>query len=398
VRFVIINTDYANFLESLYEGTPELANASYEEQLAARNDSLFGMADFYSRNRRALGHDAIDLHANNEPLQRAWAGERDIVIPHVEASSRRVLRRALRPFGVGVPARTWFERILEAQVAELQPDVLLVHDMSSIDPRFVAALRAHAGMVVGQHAATRLPHEPGALAVYDLVISSFGPTIEWLRRAGVRAVLNRLAFEPIVLDALPPIIEPTYDVTFVGSLYPGIHDSRIGLLETLSEELGDRLSVWTPQSNLIQADSPLRGRMRGAAYGREMYSVLQASKVTLNEHGSIAPYANNCRLYEATGVGTALVTDMKPNLRDLFDVGKEVVSYSTPAECVAPVRELLDDGDPRSAIARSGQRRTLGEHTYRRRVEELVELIAADGSTLPFHGACPRGALAPLVP
>ena len=40
--------------------------------------TLFGVADFYSFNLRALGHDAHDIHMNNEQLQRAWALEHGV--------------------------------------------------------------------------------------------------------------------------------------------------------------------------------------------------------------------------------------------------------------------------------------------------------------------------------
>ena len=41
-------------------------------------------------------------------------------------------------------------------------------------------------------------------------------------------------------------------------------------------------------------------------------------------------YANNMRLYEATGVGALLVTDWKENLGEMFEPGKEVVAYRSP--------------------------------------------------------------------
>jgi hypothetical protein len=56
-------------------------------------------------------------------------------------------------------------------------------------------------LLVGEHAATRLP-ETGNWSVYDLVISSFPPTLDWFRSKGVPAELSRLAFEPRVLSHL----------------------------------------------------------------------------------------------------------------------------------------------------------------------------------------------------
>ncbi len=75
MNYIILNTDYPEFLSWLYAHHPGLEQKSYEEQIRARNESLFSTADFYSSNLRKLGHEAWDIHANNEWLQKMWARE-----------------------------------------------------------------------------------------------------------------------------------------------------------------------------------------------------------------------------------------------------------------------------------------------------------------------------------
>lgn len=106
-----------------------------------------------------------------------------------------------------------------------------------------------------------------------------------------------------------------------------------------------------------------------------MYQVLRDSFLTLNHHGDVPPYANNCRLFEATGVGTLLVTDWKANLHEMFEPGKEVVSYRTPQECAEMIQYYLEHDDEREAIARAGQQRTLRDHTYYKRMQEFVDIV-----------------------
>ena len=86
-------------------------------------------------------------------------------------------------------------------------------------------------------------------------------------------------------------------------------------------------------------------------------------------------YAANMRLYEATGVGTMLLTDWKTNLHELFEVGKEVVAYGSTEQCVELVRYYLAHEDEREAIAQAGQKRTLSEHNYYHRMQELTEIL-----------------------
>jgi spore maturation protein CgeB len=122
--------------------------------------------------------------------------------------------------------------------------------------------------------------------------------------------------------------------------------------------------------------SSLRERYRGEAWGLDMYEVLSQSKVALNRHGEITEgYANNMRLFEATGVGALLFTESAPNLSELFSPGKEVVTYEGPSDLVEKVRHYLSADDERERIAANGQRRTLSDHTYEIRMADLVTLL-----------------------
>jgi spore maturation protein CgeB len=81
------------------------------------------------------------------------------------------------------------------------------------------------------------------------------------------------------------------------------------------------------------------------------------------------------RLYEATGVGTLLVTDRKDNLGDIFDVGKEVVAYGSREEAADLIHYYLAHPEEAEAIAKAGQMRTLRDHTYKKRMEELIPIL-----------------------
>src|ERR1043165_2895250 len=170
MRFVIFNTDYPEFLTWLYTQNPGLEGASYPEQLRVRMDTLFGVADFYSSNLRRLGHEAWDIHANNQRLQGAWATAHHVsfavpdtggyrsqtteLLRAVNAPLRRVARPLLRIVNGSTYPR-WFYGAVEAQIRFYRPDVLLNQDMA-IDAGFLRQLKPHVKLLVGQHAATRL--------------------------------------------------------------------------------------------------------------------------------------------------------------------------------------------------------------------------------------------------
>ena len=63
MKFLILNTDYPEFLRWLYIQHLGPEKHAYEEQMWARVESLFGVADFYSRNLRKLGWEAWDVNS-----------------------------------------------------------------------------------------------------------------------------------------------------------------------------------------------------------------------------------------------------------------------------------------------------------------------------------------------
>ncbi len=81
------------------------------------------------------------------------------------------------------------------------------------------------------------------------------------------------------------------------------------------------------------------------------------------------------RLFEATGVGTCLLTSFRPNLPNLFEIDREIVTYSSPDECAEKARWLLENPEDRERIARAGQQRTLRDYTFEKRADLMDELI-----------------------
>src|SRR6266850_2154303 len=93
MRILVLNADYPRFLAWLYRRQVGLEGAPYAAQMAARNQSLFGVADFYSRNFAALGHPAAEIHVNNPWLQAAWAREHGLAFEAPEPPALSAARR-----------------------------------------------------------------------------------------------------------------------------------------------------------------------------------------------------------------------------------------------------------------------------------------------------------------
>jgi spore maturation protein CgeB len=372
-RFLIVNADYPGFLELLYSAHPGLEQAGYDEQMRVRTASLFGVADFYPRNLAQLGHPVLEVYLNNRCLQEAWAREHGVAVGP-SAKPKVVLRRGVVPWLVR-DRGGWRTEILRAQIEAFRPDVLLTHSLTDVPTKFWTSMRSHYRLLVGQIASPLA--DDIDLGPFGLMLSSLPNFVERFRAAGLRAELFRLAFDPSVLahlrDSPPTDAERPIDVSFVGSLSPH-HPGRHAWLEELCRRAP--VQVWGQGIDSLPADSAIRQAYRGPAWGLEMYRVLARSRISLNYHIELSGlYANNMRLYETTGVGTLLLTDLKQNLHEMFEPGAEVATYRSADECVQQIDHLLSHDSERARIAQAGQARTLRDHTYGRRMAELVALV-----------------------
>lgn len=354
MRILIVDTCYPVFLEHHYASNPGLAQRSYDEQWRALMETFFGTADAYSHYLGELGHSAHEVIANCEPLQTAWVRE------HGVRRSRLSLRGR----------RPWQEPIVRSQVEAFDPDVLYVQNLGVLDSETLRELGA-GRLVVGQIASEAPPERQ--LQAFDLILTSFPHFVDRFRALGIRSEYLKIGFDPRVLDRLEAV-EICHDAVFVGALGRTQHASGNDLLERAAERVP--IEVWGYNLDNRPPTSPLVRRYHGEAWGLQMFQVLAGARIAVNRHIDVAESnANNMRLYEATGVGSLLLTDAKQNLGDLFEVGREVVAYRDEDELVQAVEHYLAHEDERTAIAAAGQQRTLRDHTYAVRMRELTEIL-----------------------
>lgn len=378
MRLLKIGVYYPNYLEQFYARRPGFAETSYASQHAALIGDCFGSSDFWTRELSRLGYETCDLIINAEPLQKAWASER----------------------GLTFDDGGWLFRIAEAQVRDFRPDVLIVADYSTVTAAFLRHLRGvcpSLRLVLGWCGA---PYGDGSVfGEWDVVLSCVPELVAHFRDEGRRARHVNHAFEPRVLEKLGAQADaPSADFVFIGSLVKSerFHLGREKLLSRLVKETG--LQIWSevgpPQpSRLRRAVRLLRGgtsrslpqspvdariarRARPPLFGLDMFRQLRAGRVALNTHIDISTHsASNMRLFEATGVGSCLLTDSKENLGELFEPDAEVIAYRDAGECVEKVKYLLGHEARRRDIAAAGQRRTLRDHTFASRAALIDAVI-----------------------
>lgn len=370
MKILIVDTYYAAFLARFYARQKGLANTDYQIQLQALIDACFGTSDFYSRSLNELGWEAQDLVVNCVPLQQRWA--RDNRVP----LSQLALKVPHRLFRVPVIGKILADlpglmNVAVAQIKAANPDVLYCQDLSFFPGKVLREIKQHVRLVVGQ-VACPLPPE-SFLKGYDLILTSFPHFVDRLRMLGVKSEYFRIGFDERVLSLLGDVSKDI-GFSFVGGISRH-HDGAIPLLEYLVEQ--SDLSVYGYGADRLPSDSRIRQRHGGEVWGMDMYRTLARSRITLNRHINVAENnANNMRLYEATGVGAMLLTDRKDNLHELFEIGNEVMAYSSKEEAAEIVRYYLNHPELAVRIGKAGQKRTLREHTYKARMAELTSILS----------------------
>ena len=347
---------YPEFLKDLYESEPALADLDYEKQKRRLLDTKFSAIDAYRTAFEAAGCrvDVAILYADQ--LLSRWAAETGVTLQGNIHDRRR-------------------QYIIEC-VDRFRPDILYVFEWTPLGDDFLAEIKKSAALLAGQIASPLRPDR--TYAAYDLMISSWPPIVDYFRAEGKPSAYVKLAFDERVLDRPTPG-PPCHDVTFVGGFAPS-HPNRVRWLERLIRDVD--IDVFGYGLDQVPHGSPIRARHRGPAWGYGMYDVLQCSRLTLNMHAMndvrgtvVTNVANNMRLFEATGVGTCLLTDAKDNMEEMFEPDREVLVYRSEAECVEKIRYYLDHESERASIAKAGQQRTLRDHTYSVRAGELLEVL-----------------------
>jgi spore maturation protein CgeB len=104
-----------------------------------------------------------------------------------------------------------------------------------------------------------------------------------------------------------------------------------------------------------------------------MLQVFSASKVSLNMSNSsvMGEQQIKGRVFEVPGCRGLLLTDMADDLASYYEIGSEIVVYDSLEDMADKIRYYVEHDDEREAIAEAGYRRTLAEHTWKHRFDEI---------------------------
>jgi len=111
------------------------------------------------------------------------------------------------------------------------------------------------------------------------------------------------------------------------------------------------------------------------SYYRELPIFYNACKINFNATSLQMITAVNQRVFDVPACGSFLITDYQEAIDELFDVGKEVVVYKDKEEIPDLIKFYLNNPSERGRIAAKGRERVLREHTYRHRLNRMIQVM-----------------------
>ena len=165
------------------------------------------------------------------------------------------------------------------------------------------------------------------------------------------------------------------DLSFVGRP----HSNRIGFLERLADY---DLGIWGDGWDDIDLSPRLKGCIKGGEVPQqEMVKIFNVSKIALNLHptsglkGMEAGEGICPRTFAIAGSGAFQLVDWRGEMERLFRVGEEIITFRDIDEVPGLVDYYLNHPDERRTMAKRVQERVYKEHTYKRRIEEMLKFI-----------------------
>ena len=395
-RFLKLTSAYTDFINDLIKKNPGFEKLSYNEMYKFFLDGHFWIphAEYIEK----LGNVSKTYISSFEILQKQWARENNIKINK----------------------QSWLQDITLAQIKSFNPDVIFLTDLYLFDKKFRKTIRDACStdvLLIGYRSAPT--NNYADFSDLDFIFSSNKSIVHHFIQNGVNADLLPLAFESTYLEGIDTTKNRDLPFTFVGSIAgpDSCFSQRYEMINKLLQQTP--LQIWTPTrdnsffyrygrffkifkkvpvpeniinkykimktiDHIVNSDNSFirelnehyPDRFHPAVYGIDYHRILARSKLAFNIHIDVAEkYVGNLRMFEATALGSCLITDWKEDLSEYFIPDQEVVTYRDADECIQKINYLLDNESECRKIAEAGQKRTLRDHTFEQRMIKLNDTI-----------------------
>lgn len=231
---------------------------------------------------------------------------------------------------------------------------------------------------------------------YDYCMFPEGEALQKYIDIGANPVHIQMAANPDIYKPYP--LRKEYDVTFVGQNYlnredyveylykngidvhvwgPGwknaLTPNNKGIINKLKSKMGLNKSI-LPKTNV---GGPLSDEELIKMYSRSEISLNFSEVVVSDQNYDPGTIKRHIRLrdFEAPMSGAFYITGYQDELKEHYEIDKEIVCYATKEELLGKIRYYLKHQDEAEAIRIAGHKRALKGHTWENRFKELFNKI-----------------------
>lgn len=383
MKFLILIEDYNLFYSNYLKDNIFLNKKSYEFKLRYLLDKKYYQSDSLAKSLIDCHHQAEVVIPKCNLIQLSWAKENCLRLyfkwlmqKPIRSFKARVLKK-----NQDVYSSIHFEVLLQ-QVKNSQPDILYFYSNIFITEVQLEILKKYVRKIVLQWTcplwdnSMKFPYHK-----FDLIVTAAIQLKEYFDKLSYNCLYLQQAFDDSILCHLNTKNYFKGDVVFIGNFSLG-HYYRFEVLEFLLQN-GVDLTIYGKGKDYIPKDSLVFKKLKEPIFGIDMYNEYRLYKMAIHAHTTGKEfdgidwnkYAGAKRLFEITGVGTLLLTSDQENVKDLFEIGEQVITYKSKEDLYFKIKELLSDQHKIEFIANQGMKRTLKEHSFSQRVKILESTL-----------------------
>lgn len=352
---------YDLYIKQFYNKNVDLNKSSYNHQLDTILNDNFGWSSSLAKQLALTGHEVQIILVNVEPIQRAWANEN----------------------GYEFDIKSWRYSIPIEQVKRFLPDIIWIGSMFNYFGDYLGNLKNYCKKIFAWTACP-MPKLLN-LSHIDCMLTSHANYQSHFKELGKNAEILLPSFNEAILPSFR-CKSRNIDCSFIGGL-SWAHIERIKAIKNLAEQTP--IQIWSEYPKLISRGilkpkfwqaylslKSIKSKINPSVWGIDMYGTLARSKITINVHAEVASgLAGNMRMFEATGMGALLITEDASNIKDLYEPGKEIVTYKGIENLIDIINYYINHTQEREAIAKAGQAKTLTDHSASKRSKELIQIF-----------------------
>ena len=167
------------------------------------------------------------------------------------------------------------------------------------------------------------------------------------------------------------------DITTAGNF----HSWRVACYKHLP---GYKVKLWGNPAPLWMSAGIVNEMYQGVYVGdSDKAKAFLSAKIVVNNLHFGEIWGVNARCFEAAGIGAFQMLDWRPGLSQLFEDGKELITFRGIDDLKMKIKFWLPRDSERHEIGNSAKKRAYSEHTYRHRLELLLDTVSGRENGFP---------------